>query len=95
MNQFSCTLDVATVLKYTSPGKDLLLLVSKQNLLLMHLTHKNRWKQIRNGKVMAPRSNGGKKLKKTNHWKLQRPVSEHPKGSLYIALLLLDFQVDL
>jgi hypothetical protein len=33
MNQFSCTLDVANVLKYNSQGRALLLLVSKKNVL--------------------------------------------------------------
>jgi hypothetical protein len=32
MNQLSCTLEVTNVLKYSSQGKALLLLVSKQNL---------------------------------------------------------------
>jgi hypothetical protein len=42
-------------------------------------------KQIRNEKVVALQSNGGKELKKTNH----------PKNSLYVALLLLEFKDDL
>ncbi len=32
MNQLSCTLDVINVLKYSSRGKALLILLSKQNL---------------------------------------------------------------
>jgi hypothetical protein len=32
MNQLSCTLDVTNVLEYSSQGRALLLLVSKQNL---------------------------------------------------------------
>jgi hypothetical protein len=32
MNQFNCTLDATNVLKYSSQGRALLLLVSKQNL---------------------------------------------------------------
>jgi hypothetical protein len=46
-------------------------------------------------KLLAPKVKGVKKLKKTNHQILQRQVPEHPKNSLYIALLLLEVQDDL
>jgi hypothetical protein len=74
MNQLSCTLDATNLLEYSSQEKAFLLLVSKQNLkhsswCIEHT--KNRKKQIRNEKVMAPQSKGGQKLrKKTNeHYK--------------------------
>ncbi len=64
MNQFCCTLDATNVLEYSSQGRALLLLVSKQNLKpsSWRIEHtKNCQKQIKNEKVMAPQSKRGKK----------------------------------
>jgi hypothetical protein len=45
---------------------------------------------------MAPQNKRGQTLKKTiYHWTLQRPILKHPKSSLYVALLQLEFQDDL
>jgi len=53
---------------------------------------------VKNGieliKIQSPKVEGSKTQKK-NHWTLQRPVIEHPKNSLYVALLLLELQDDL
>ncbi len=64
MNQLSCTLDATNVLEYNIQGRTFLLLVSKKNLkpssrCIQHTM--NRQKEIRNEKVMAPQSKGGKK----------------------------------
>jgi hypothetical protein len=50
---------------------------------------------IRNEKIMTPQNKGNQELKKTNHQTLPWLVTEHPKKSLYLALLLLKFQDDL
>ena len=70
MNQPSCTLHATTVLDYTSQGRALLHLVSKENLKPSSWRiqdTKNRKKQVRNEKVMAPQSKGGQKLQKKNY----------------------------
>jgi hypothetical protein len=44
---------------------------------------------------MAPQSREGQKLKNTNHRTLHKTEIDHPKKSLYVALLLLEFKNDL
>ncbi len=74
-----------------------LFLVSKQNLSpsswrICHTQNHKKW--IRTEKVAAPQNIGGQKLKKPNHCTLQKPVPEHAKNLLYVALLLLEFKDD-
>jgi hypothetical protein len=61
-------------------------------LLLMHLTHQESSKMDYKWESYGPQSEEGQKLKKKNHWKLQRPIIKHPKISFYVVLLLLDFK---
>jgi hypothetical protein len=44
---------------------------------------------------MAPQSKGVQELKKANHQTLPKPVPEHSKNILYVAMLLLRFQDNL
>ncbi len=68
MNQLSCTLDAIVVLKYNSPGRALLLLVSKQNLKPSSRGACNTLKIVENRldmrKLWPLKVKGVKKLKK-------------------------------
>jgi hypothetical protein len=44
---------------------------------------------------MALQNRRGQKLKKTNHWMLQRPIPKNLKKSYYVNLLVLKFKDDL
>jgi hypothetical protein len=43
-------------------------------------------------KLQPPKINGVKNSKKSNHQGLQKLILEHQKNSLYVTLLLLEFQ---
>ncbi len=64
-------------------------------LLLVYLAHSNHEKQNKIEKVTAPQSRRVKNSKKENHQIVQTLISKYPKNSLYVALLLLEFQDDL
>jgi hypothetical protein len=55
---------------------------------------RNHKKWIRIEKVMAPKLEGVKNLKKQTN-KHYKPKSDHPKKSLYVVLLLLEVKNDL
>jgi hypothetical protein len=44
---------------------------------------------------MAPQNKGGQEFKETNWQTLQKLIFEHPKTSMYVALLLLKLKDDL
>jgi hypothetical protein len=56
---------------------------------------KNRQKQIRIEKVMTPQNKRGGKLKKNKSSNTTKAVLNHPKNSLSVGLLLIEFQDDL
>ncbi len=45
-------------------------------------------------KIWSPKVEGSK-TQKNNGWTLQRSIIKHPKNSLYVVLLLLEFQDEL
>jgi hypothetical protein len=50
---------------------------------------------MRNEKVIAPKSKGGREFKKPNHGTLPKLVHKHEKTSFYTALLLLVFELQM
>ncbi len=81
-----------------SKGRSPLFVVSEQNLNLSssriwHTQNIQKW--IRDEKIMAPQSRGGRELikKKNKPQNTAKPVSKLVKISFYVALLLLEFKM--
>jgi len=73
-------------------------LVSKQNLnfFIWHIWHtKYCQKWIKIEKITTLQSRGSQKLKKKRTIDTTKPVPNHSKNSLYVAMLLLEFKDDL
>jgi hypothetical protein len=76
-----------------SRGRASLFLVSKQNSNPSYCISytKNRKKWIRIEKLMTPQNRGVKNSKTNKQLNATKPILEHPKNSLYVALLPLEF----